>query len=126
MIPLTETNLPLVIEFSADATGVGKSFAAWRTRYHCELAGIATTLVRIETRGVAQRLRADDIFIPVEDFALAAQRPGGLVGVLAPLSAIAKAANTRRSVVIVDWAGGLAQHHAAHLAATQFDDRLAE
>jgi hypothetical protein len=126
MIPLTETALPMFIEFFADATGVGKSFAAWRTRYHFEQAGIRTTLVRIETRGVAQRLRAGDIFIPVEDFALAAQRPGGIVGVLAPLSeTIARAARTR-SVVIADWAGGLAQHHAAHLIATHFDERLAE
>lgn len=126
MNPLTETALPMFVEFFADATGVGKSFAAWRARYHFEAAGIQTTLVRIETRGVAQRLRAGDIFIPVEDFALAAQRPGGLVGVLAPLSAaIGRLANTR-SVVIADWAGGLAQHHAAHLIASGFDERLAE
>jgi hypothetical protein len=127
MNPLTETALPMFVEFFADATGVGKSFAAWRARYHFEQAGIKTTLVRVETRGVAQRLRAGDIFVPVEDFAQAGQRPGGLVGVLAPLSAaIGRLANTRRAVVIADWAGGLAQHHAAHLAATQFDKRLAE
>ena len=127
MTTLTETALPMFVEFFADATGVGKSFAAWRARYHFDAAGIQTTLVRIETRGVAQRLRAGDIFIPVEDFAQASQRPGGLVGVLSPLSeAIGRLANTRRAVVIADWAGGLAQHHAAHLIASGFDERLAE
>jgi len=126
MFPLTDTALPLVIEFTADATGVGKTLAAWRTRYHCDLAGIATTMVRIETRGVAQRLRRGDIFIPVENFAQAAQRPGGIAGVLAPLSAAIANVAHRRSVVIVDWAGGLAQHHVAHLVATHFDEQLTE
>jgi hypothetical protein len=52
--------------------------------------------------------------------------PGGLVGVLQPLYLkIEKAAETH-SIVIVDWAGGQAQARLEALAATQFDERLAE
>ncbi len=124
-MPLTEKNLPLFIDLFADATGVGKTFSAWRIRYHCDAAGIPTTMVRIETRGVAQRLRKGDVYIPVEDFAQASQRPGGLAGILSPLSAaIAKSAQTG-GITIADWAGGLARHHAAFLTTTHFDEQLA-
>jgi hypothetical protein len=125
-IPLSETSPPHVVEFTADGTGVGKSFSAWRTRYHYELAGIPTTLVRIESRGVEKALRKTDIFIPVESFAQAGRMPGGLAGVLQPLFATVASATKTKSAVIIDWAGGLARHRAEILAATRFDERLAE
>ncbi len=121
----TEKNLPLYIDLFADGTGVGKSLAAWRIRYHCDQAGIPTLLVRIETRGIAPRLRKNDVHIAVEDFAEASRRPGGIAGVLSPLSqAIARSVPVR-GVTIGDWAGGLAQHHAEFLRATRFDAQLA-
>jgi hypothetical protein len=124
-MPLTESNLPLVVEFTADATGVGKTLAALRIRHHLDQAGIHNVLVRIESRGVGQPLRQGDVFIAVEDFANAARMAGGLAGVLAPMSAAIIAAARNRSVVLVDWAGGLAQHHLEHLAQTRFDEQLA-
>lgn len=121
MSTLTEKHLPLAISFFNDATGVGKSFSAWRTRYHCDDAKVPTRLVCIETRGVPQKLRKSDVFIAVEDFADAARMPGGVAGVLQPYStAVLNLAGTR-SVLIGDWAGGLARHHAEYLAASRFD-----
>jgi hypothetical protein len=120
--------LPRVIEFSADATGVGKTTAAWRLRHHCDRHGVKTMMVTIESRGVthSQAHRQQDVIIATEDFKRAAELPGGLAGVLQPLyDTIEKAAETD-SVVIVDWAGGQAQARLEALAATQFDERLAE
>jgi hypothetical protein len=68
-MPLTDTDLPLFIELLADATSVGKSFAAWRIRHHLDQAGIPSVMVRIETRGVRVPLRQGDVMIAVEDFA---------------------------------------------------------
>jgi hypothetical protein len=125
-LPLTETSLPHYVEFTADGTAVGKSFFGTRVRYHYELAGLRTTLVRIESRGVDKPLRKTDVYIPVENFAQASRLPGGMVGVLRPLfDAIAAAAKTQ-GVVIVDWAGGLARLRVEMLASTRFDERLAE
>jgi hypothetical protein len=125
-MPLTAANLPLFIELTADATGVGKSFSAWRIRHHLDQAGIANVMVRIETRGVSTKLRKHDVAIAVEDFAQASNRPGGIAGVLQPLSAAIIAAAENRSAVIGDWAGGLARHHAEYLAVTRFDAMLAD
>lgn len=124
-MPFTEADLPLVINLFADSTGVGKSFAAMRIRAHCEAAKIKTTLVRIETRGIEQKLRKGDVFIPVEDFSTAASMPGGLAGVLQPFSAAVMGLAGSRRLVIGDWAGGLAQHHAEYLVATHFGDLIA-
>ncbi|MCW5688738.1 MAG: hypothetical protein KIT76_09360 [Pseudolabrys sp.] len=125
MIPLTSKDLPLVIELVADATGVGKSFAAWRIRHHLDQARIPNVLVRIETRGVRAALRDGDVYIPIEDFAGAYDKPGGIAGVLQPLSATIVAAERTRRVIIVDWAGGSARHHIEFLAKTRLDATLA-
>jgi hypothetical protein len=117
-----------VIEFTADATAVGKSLAALRTRYYLDQRGIANVLVLIESRGVEayKTRRRGDLFIAVEDFRRAQELPGGLAGVLRPLYlAIERAAKTG-AVVIIDWAGGQAQNRLEALAATQFDRRLME
>jgi hypothetical protein len=127
-VKLTSTGRPQVIEFSADATGVGKTTAALRLRYHCEQRDIKTVLVTIESRGVAatRASRPADVFIATEDFRRAKEMPGGLVGVLRPLyGAIEQAAKTG-AAVIIDWAGGHAQSRIEALAATQFDQRLTE
>lgn len=123
-MPLTTANLPLFIELFADATGAGKTFSAWRIRHHLDQAGIPTILVRIETRGVRASLRKGDVYIAVEDFAQASQRPGGIAGVLQPLSTTIIAAARTRRVVIADWAGGLARHHLEYLAKTHLDTTL--
>ena len=126
MTTFTEANLPLVIQLLADATSVGKSFTASRIRYLLDQAGIPSVLVRIETRGVQAALREGDVAIAVEDFVQASQRPGGIAGVLQPLSTTILAAERTRRVVIVDWAGGLARHHMVYLASTGLDTVLAE
>lgn len=125
MSPLTTANLPLFIELVADATGVGKSLCASRIRDHLDEAGVENRLVRIETRGVETKLRDGDVYIAVEDFAQASQRPGGIAGVLQPLSAAIVAARGTRSAVIVDWAGGLARHHMEYVTKTQLGATLA-
>src|SRR6185437_6068992 len=126
MTPLSLQNLPLFIEVFADATGVGKSFAAWRLRYHLDLAGIANVMVRIETLGVQAPLRKGDVYVAVEEFTQASQRPGGIAGVLQPLAAKILALRNTRSAVIVDWGGGLARHHLEYLAKTHLDALLAK
>ena len=125
---LTGTKLPQVIELSADATSVGKTTAAWRIRHYCDQRGIKTILVTIESRGitVGRALRPGDVVIATEDFRRAKELPGGLAGVLRPLStAIERAARTGAAVVI-DWAGGHAQDRLEALAAMCFDQILAE
>jgi hypothetical protein len=123
-MPLTEADLPLAISFFNDATGVGKTFAAWRTRYHFDDAKIATRFVCIETGGVPKKLRRGDVFIAVEDFTESARMPGGIAGVLQPYSAAVLGLAGTRSVLIADLAGGLARHYAEYLAATRFDQLL--
>lgn len=127
-VKLTDTGLPQVIELSADATAVGKTTAAWRIRHHFDQHGIKTVMVTIESRGVtrSQAYRRNDIFISTEDFKRASELPGGIVGVLEPLYAAIEQAGGTDSIVIVDWAGGQAQARLEALAATQFDQRLAE
>jgi hypothetical protein len=118
---------PSVIAYSADGTGVGKSLVANRTRHFLENAGVETVLVRIETRGIEPKLRPGDVFIPVESFSHASRLPGGVAGVLRPMfQPIIAAAQKRSGAVIIDWGGGLLQHHQEMLAATRFDERLAE
>lgn len=124
-MPLTAADLPLYIELVADATGVGKSFAAWRIRHHLDQAGIPSVMAHIETRGVRAARRKGDVFIAVEDFAQASQRPGGIAGVLQPLSATILASARTRRVVIADWAGGVARHHQEYLTKTHLDATLA-
>lgn len=127
-IRLTGTGLPQVIELTADATGVGKTMAAWRIRHYCDQRGIKTILVTIESRGIAatRAFRPADVVIYTEDFRRAKELPGGLVGVLRPLSlAIERAAKTGVAV-IVDWAGGHAQDRLEALTAMRFDEILAE
>ncbi len=121
---MTISNLPLYIETFADATGVGKSLSAWRIRHFLDEAGVPNIMVRIETRGVEAKLREGDIAIAVEDFAQAADRPGGIAGVLQPLSATILAAAKTRHVVIADWAGGTARHHLEYVAKTRLDEVL--
>jgi hypothetical protein len=117
-----------VIEFSADATGVGKSLAALRTRYYFDARDVPNVLVSIETRGVEayRKRRRGDLFIATEDFKRAQELPGGLVGVLRPLFDAIERAAKANAVVIIDWPGGQAQNRLQVLAATGFDQRLAE
>ena len=124
---LADQKVPQFIEATADGTALGKSFTIERLRYHYERHGIKTTIVRIESRGVAHRpLRESDIFIPTEEFAQSKRRIGGLAGVLQPLfAAIARAAQNE-TAVLLDWAGGHAQNRLEVLTATAFDERLAE
>ena len=118
---------PQVIDLGADATGVGKTTMAWRLIYHYAQHGIATTIVRIETRGVAMPpQKVPTVFIAVEDFALAGRLPGGLAGVVRPMFAAIERAAETGGAVIVDWAGGMAQNRHQILAATGFDERLAD
>lgn len=124
MKPLTEKDLPAAISFFNDATGVGKSLAAWRNRCHCDDAEVPNRLVCIETSGVKKKLRKGDVFIPVETFTDAARSPGGVAGVIQPYSAAVLSLAGTRSVLIADWAGGLARHHTEYLLATGFDQLL--
>ncbi len=125
-LPLSEANLPHVIEFFSEATAVGKTLCAWRTRYHYELAGIKTVMVRIESRGIEKKLHPGDVFIASESFDQAHRKAGGVVGVLQPYFAAIADAAKNKTAVICDWAGGLARRHAEILISSQFDERLAE
>jgi hypothetical protein len=123
--PPPATAIPRVIELSADGSHVGKSLLANRLRDYLRQAGCKTILVRIESRGIDQKLEPGDVFIASENFSRAGELPGGIVGVLAPLyEAIARARATG-AVLIVDWASGLVRNRLEILAATRFDERLA-
>lgn len=126
-VPLATRGISQLIELTADGTALGKSLATIRLRHHYEQHGVRTTVVWIESAGVQPRhRRASDVFIATESFTEANGQPGALAGLLAPAFVKIAEAAAKEEAVLVDWAGGQAQNWLEVLAATGFDDRLAE
>ncbi len=112
-----------LVEVVADGTSVGKTTTANRLCHLYREAGRSVTLGR---RRAAETGAADEeILIPTEEFASAANRTGGLSGVLTQLWDVLLKIPETRGAVIVDWAGGTAAHRLDVIAATGFDTTLA-
>jgi hypothetical protein len=120
--------LPDLVELAADGTSVGKTTTANRVWHYYREAGRKVTLVTVET-GRRRRGRTgaadEEIFIETEEFATAANRTGGLTGVLAPLWDALLAIPRDGRGVVVDWAGGTTAHRLDVIAATGFDNTIA-
>lgn len=114
--------LPRFLEFVAHGTSVGKSLLAAFAYWIYLQMGYQPILVRIESRAV--RRDGADVMIDTEAFARSSQLPGGVAGVLQPLFSALKLAQTERTAVILDWAGGQSEHRSTAYAATRFGERL--
>ncbi|MEH2471984.1 hypothetical protein V1281_006829 [Nitrobacteraceae bacterium AZCC 2161] len=114
--------LPAVLELCGHGTSLGKSLLATTAELIYRLAGYKVVMVRIESKMIKHR--GDHIRIPTEDFAEAAVLVGGLSGVIAPLFAAVRDIKDDRSAVIIDWAGGQADHRSHIFVATRFGERL--
>lgn len=128
IVPIEVAQFALIyqfIEFISVASHVGKSLMSTFVALLLRQLGLKVLLIRIESKAVSST--DADIHIASEDFADAARLPGAEVAVLRPVyAALQKAAkDDAKTVVIVDWAGGLSSHRAKIYAATRFDDRLA-
>jgi hypothetical protein len=114
--------LPSFLEIAGHGTGLGKSLLATTAALVYRQAGYDVTMVRIESKLIKHR--EADIFIATENFAQAAALVGGLAGVVDPLFETFKTIKPGKSVVIVDWGGGQADHRAQIFVATRFGERL--
>ncbi|MGM4903448.1 hypothetical protein AB8B21_31505 [Tardiphaga sp. 866_E4_N2_1] len=116
-----------LVEVVADGTSVGKSTIANRLCHLIREKGRPVTLVRVETgrRQTAETGAADrEVYIRTEDFATAANRTGGLSGVLTALWEEILGIPRTKTAVVVDWAGGSSAHRLDVLASTGFDVTL--
>jgi hypothetical protein len=113
------------IEVTAAASHVGKTLTATFITALLRSVGIPVLLARIESKA-ARLTSTADLDIDSEDFGQAARLPGGEAAILRPVyDALQKAPQDKR-VIIVDWAGGFVDYRNKILAATRFDERLAD
>lgn len=113
-------------DITADGTHQGKTTVAARLRAHCEDAGLAVTMVRIESEHVARGLREGDVLVPVEEIGKAGKVVGGIVGILEPALAAVTRMLHGGGVVIMDWGGGLGDYRLELLATTGLGQILAQ
>jgi len=113
-------------DITADGTHQGKTTVAARLRAHCEDAGLAVTMVRIESEHVARGLREGDVLVPVEEIGKAGKVVGGIVGILEPALAAVTRMLHGGGVVIMDWGGGLGDYRLKLLATTGLGQILAQ
>jgi hypothetical protein len=116
---------PLYLEVSAEKGGVGKSTIANRLRDHVQEAGIPVLMVRVDSKRALPTAAPGETVIHSEDFAGAADRIGGVAGVLAPIWEALEAAKATGSAVVVDWGAGLTDHRLEMMAATNLNALLA-
>lgn len=116
-------NLPNILEFSGHGTGMGKSLLATTAETLYRHHGFDVTVIRIESRQIAHR--GEHIAIATEHFARAATLVGGVSAVAEPIfSAINALKSNERRAVLIDWAGGHANHRSEIYAATRFGQRI--
>src|SRR6478672_4917981 len=104
----SETKLRLadLVEIGSDGTSIGKSTLATRTCHFYRETGRPVTLVRIESnrrRDAETGAATSEVFIALEDFVTAANRTGGLTGVLTPLFDESLRIRQTGHAVVVDW-----------------------
>jgi hypothetical protein len=125
LLSSTALERPGFYEVFADATHQGKTTFSKRLKDHLLDGGIDVILVRVESNRVVAETRDDAILIPTENFALAEQLPGGVVGVLAPV--FERIPNLKAGqALILDWAGGCGEHRLEAWAAAGIGEALAE
>jgi hypothetical protein len=114
--------LPTILEFVGHGTGLGKSLLATTAELVYRDLGYEVTMVRIESRLIEHR--GAHIAIATENFSRAAALVGGISAVAEPLFSAIKAIEPGNEALIIDWAGGQANHRAEIYVATRFSERL--
>src|SRR6476660_832439 len=100
-----------LVEICADGTAIGKTTLAGRCCHFYREIGRDVVLVRIESsrrRDAETGAATREVFISLEDFVTAAQRTGGLSGVLTPLFDEILRLPETGGAIVVDWPGGSA------------------
>jgi 5-methylcytosine-specific restriction endonuclease McrA len=116
-------SLPNILEFCGHGTGLGKSLLATTAETLYRHHGYDVAMIRIESRQILHR--GEHIAIPTENFARAATLVGGVSAVVEPVFAAVKSLKAgERRAVIIDWAGGHANHRSEIYAATRFGQRI--
>lgn len=126
VIMSTRKRIPGFIEMTGVGTAMGKTFGTKRIKAFVEHAGTAMRQVRIETGAIRDSLEADDLLVPIENFAQSQATVAGAVGVMRPAFDAIGQAKAAGGAIIWDWAGGLAMHRAEIFTAARMDERLVE
>ena len=126
-VPLATRGISQLIELTTDGAALGRSLAPFRLRHHYEQRRARTTVVWIGFPPASSRGTDAPATCSLDEASpRPTVRPARWPACWPrPSSRIAEAA-AKEEAVLVDWAGGQAQNRLEVLAATGFDDRLAE
>jgi hypothetical protein len=107
----------IVIEVVGQHSSMGKSLMSDMCYIATKSAGMATSLVRIESKREQRARWSDESLIEAESFKHTAETAGGAVGILsAAFNAIENVQNSG-GAVIIDWGAGLSEHRYEAFAA---------